>query len=65
MSGLYDKAFAAYRALCELEDELDAMAAESRLPTAPARDELGCLLRRWENDTARKLERALQGAAQR
>jgi hypothetical protein len=54
-SPLYDRAFAAYRALCELEDELDRGTAANERERA----ELRMLLRRWTTDSRRKIERAL------
>lgn len=56
-SSAYERARAAYQALCELEDEFDALYAD-RLNEA-TRNELQCLRRCWEHDTARKVERAL------
>lgn len=61
MSALYDAAFAAYRALCELEDELDRLdGAKADGLTERERNELYCLKARWTDDTSRKLTRAFR-----
>lgn len=56
MSLVYERARDAYRALCELEDALDAA---GKTTTERESNDLQTVVRRWEHDTLWKIRRQL------